>query len=70
MRVPRINATVSKIDILFNCCIYRKVYFQPLNGVAEKHVEFANRKRRLFYVRYHVPIQHSPKLTLCSTTEF
>ena len=27
MRVPRINATVSKIDILFNCCILGKGFY-------------------------------------------
>ena len=27
MRVPRTNATVSKIDILFNCCILGKGFY-------------------------------------------
>ena len=58
--LSRTNATVSKIDILSDCCILRNVYFQRgANSAAGKHVEFAYRKHRRLYVRYRVRMQQS-----------
>ena len=59
----RRNATVSKVETLFNCCILRKVYFQPLKIARLKNtVEFAQAQTsRIIVCAFRAPMQQSPE---------
>ena len=47
------NATVSKIHILFNCCILRKAYFRQCSWHCLKTLRVCESKHRLLIALFH-----------------
>ena len=47
------NATVSKIHILFNCCILRKAYFRQCSWHCLKTLRVCKSKHRLLIALFH-----------------